>query len=63
MCLHAIGHGARDFEKLADIVGNEVEIIALDWPGQGRSGEDTESASAERYCELLEGFVEGGYRA
>ena len=58
VCLHAIGHGARDFEKLAALVGKETEIIALDWPGQGRSGNDREPASAWRYCDLLEKFVE-----
>jgi len=57
LCLHAIGHGVRDFEKLADLVGDQVEIIALDWPGQGRSGQDAEPASAQRYSALLEGFV------
>lgn len=57
LCLHAIGHGARDFEKLAELVSDQDEIIAIDWPGQGRSGSDTEPASAERYCTLLEGFV------
>ncbi len=58
VCLHAIGHGARDFETLASLVGNRYEIVALDWPGQGRSGDDGEPASAERYCDLLKGFVE-----
>ncbi len=58
ICLHAIGHGARDFENLAELVGKECEIIALDWPGQGRSGPDAEPASAERYAALLEGFVD-----
>ncbi len=56
VCLHAIGHGARDFETLAGLVGDRCEIIALDWPGQGRSGVDRLPASAERYCDLLEGF-------
>ncbi len=58
VCLHAIGHGARDFEKLAALMGKEAEIIALDWPGQGRSGDDCQPASAARYCDLLETFVE-----
>jgi pimeloyl-ACP methyl ester carboxylesterase len=57
LCLHAIGHGARDFEKMADLLGSQFEIVALDWPGQGRSGQDAEPASAERYAVLLEGFV------
>lgn len=58
LCLHAIGHGARDFETLAALLGDECEIIALDWPGQGRSGRDADPASAERYAVLLEGFVD-----
>lgn len=58
VCLHAIGHGSRDFEKLAGLMGKEIEIIALDWPGQGRSGDDSKPACGARYCTLLEGFVE-----
>jgi 4,5:9,10-diseco-3-hydroxy-5,9,17-trioxoandrosta-1(10),2-diene-4-oate hydrolase len=58
LCLHAIGHGARDFETLAALLGDECEIIALDWPGQGRSGRDADPASAERYAVLLKGFVD-----
>lgn len=49
LCLHAIGHGARDFEALANLVGNECEIIALDWPGQGLSPPDGRAPSAEHY--------------
>lgn len=37
LCLHAIGHGARDFEQFAKLVGDAFEVIALDWPGQGSS--------------------------
>ncbi len=58
ICLHAIGHGAQDFSPLAKLAGGEAALIALDWPGQGRSGDDQVPASAERYCALLEGFVE-----
>ncbi|MBL4863827.1 MAG: alpha/beta hydrolase [Rhodobiaceae bacterium] len=58
ICLHAIGHGAQDFRPLADRVGDEVEIIAVDWPRQGRSGDDEAPASATHYCDLLEGFAE-----
>ncbi|MEQ9588454.1 MAG: alpha/beta hydrolase [Parvibaculaceae bacterium] len=58
LCLHAIGHGARDFENMADLMGGQFETIALDWPGQGRSASDTEPASAERYAALLDGFVD-----
>jgi len=52
--LHAIGHGARDFEALAARIGDRFEVIALDWPGHGRSDEDRrEPASATRYADLL----------
>ncbi len=54
VCLHAIAHGARDFEDLATRLGDEFEIIAIDWPGQGRSPSDGEPASAARYAKILE---------
>lgn len=53
VCLHAIGHGGRDFEFLAARIQNRFEVICIDWPGQGRSGVDTHRPSAERYAELL----------
>jgi len=53
VCLHAIGHGARDFEPLANLIGNDYEIIALDWPGQGLSPADGHPPSAARYSEIL----------
>lgn len=51
LCLHAIGHGARDFEAFAERVGDGFEVIALDWPGQGRSPGGT-PPSAENYARL-----------
>jgi 4,5:9,10-diseco-3-hydroxy-5,9,17-trioxoandrosta-1(10),2-diene-4-oate hydrolase len=48
VCLHAIGHGARDFEALADRIGEDFEIVAIDWPGQGRSPSSV-PPSAENY--------------
>lgn len=53
VCTHAIGHGARDFEPLANLIGNDFEVIALDWPGQGLSPGDGHSPSAARYSEIL----------
>jgi 4,5:9,10-diseco-3-hydroxy-5,9,17-trioxoandrosta-1(10),2-diene-4-oate hydrolase len=54
VCLHATGHGARDFEALAQRIGDRFVVFALDWPGQGRSGDDLRApASARRYAELL----------
>ena len=53
LCLHAIGHGARDFEDLAGLVGDTFEIIALDWPGQGLSPPDGTAPTAEHYEHVL----------
>lgn len=53
VCLHAIAHGARDFELLADKVGDGFEVIAVDWPGHGHSPHDGKPPSAEHYGEVL----------
>lgn len=53
VCLHAIGHDGRDFETFAEAIKDRFEIIRIDWPGQGRSGPDTQPASAARYAALL----------
>lgn len=54
VCLHATGHGARDYEPLAARIGGSFEVIAVDWPGQGRSAPDAAPASASRYARVLE---------
>ena len=53
VCLHAIAHGARDFETLADKVGDVFEVIAVDWPGHGHSPHDGKAPSAEHYAGVL----------
>jgi 4,5:9,10-diseco-3-hydroxy-5,9,17-trioxoandrosta-1(10),2-diene-4-oate hydrolase len=58
VCLSAIQHGARDFDALAAKIGQRFEVIRLDWPGHGRSGDDTQPASAARYGQLLAGALE-----
>lgn len=58
VCLHAIGHGARDFEDLTHRLSPQYRVIALDFPGQGNSGTDREPASATRYSKLLSEFVD-----
>jgi 4,5:9,10-diseco-3-hydroxy-5,9,17-trioxoandrosta-1(10),2-diene-4-oate hydrolase len=36
LCLHATGHCARAYEPLAERVSDlPLEMVALDWPGQG----------------------------
>ena len=53
VCLHATGHGARDFAELARRLGSRFEFIAIDWPGQGDSPREEIPASAARYAHLL----------
>lgn len=53
VCLHAIAHGARDFETLAEKVGDAFEVIAVDWPGHGLSPDDGQAPNAAHYAELL----------
>jgi len=58
VCLHAIGHGARDFEPLAQRIGDTFEIVALDWPGQGLSPSDGQVPTAAHYEELLKAAMD-----
>jgi pimeloyl-ACP methyl ester carboxylesterase len=53
VCLHAVAHGARDYEPFKQAVGDRFEIVRVDWPNHGRSGADREPASAARYAKLL----------
>ncbi len=58
VCLHATGHGARDFEGLPSLLTRAVRIIAVDWPGHGRSSDDTVPASASHYSKLIGGILD-----
>ena len=58
LCMHAIGHGARDFEDLAHRMNDRYRVIAFDFPGQGNSGPDPHPASATRYAVLLTMLIE-----
>jgi pimeloyl-ACP methyl ester carboxylesterase len=53
ICLHAIGHGGGDFAQFSSMVEDRFEVVRIDWPGQGRSGSDSNPSSARRYAELL----------
>lgn len=58
LCLHATGHGSRDFAPLAERVKDRgIALTLIDWPGQGASGTDAQPASASRYAELLAAAV------
>ena len=52
LALHAAGHGGGDFALLAERIADPFEVIALDWPGQGRSPADDGNARAGRYADL-----------
>ncbi len=58
VCLHSIAHGARDFETLRQRLRGAYRVVALDWPGHGRSAPDRFPADAGRYAELLERFLD-----
>ena len=58
ICLHAIGHGSRDFLAVREALKNSYRVITLDWPGHGLSQDDTEDASATRYAQLLTAFLD-----
>ena len=57
VCLHAIGHGAGDFTRLAARLRDRHRVLALDWPGQGWSDADAQPPTNRRYAELLDGFL------
>jgi len=58
VCLHAIGHGGGDFDRLRARWRARRRVLTLDWPGQGRSGPDHEPSSAARYETLLAAFLD-----
>jgi len=58
LCLHAVGHGARDFAGLAQRLGPAWRVIALDFPGQGNSASDTAPAGAVHYAEIVSQFAD-----
>ncbi len=58
VCLHAIGHGARDFDRLAERLGGRFTVIALDFPGHGASPAEAPAPTPRRYAALLAGAVD-----
>ncbi|MEO7734315.1 MAG: alpha/beta hydrolase [Kofleriaceae bacterium] len=59
VCLHAVGHGERDFVRLAERLGDRFEIIAFDWPGHGASPPDHVPVTAAHYADVLASVVDG----
>jgi len=53
VCLHAVGHDARDFDDLARRLGHAFEFISVDWPGHGESPADGQTPGSRHYGALL----------
>jgi pimeloyl-ACP methyl ester carboxylesterase len=54
VCLHATGHGAGDFARLADKLQSDFEFVMIDWPGHAESPAGSQPASALRYSQIVE---------
>lgn len=58
VCLHAIGHDGSEFGRLRARLRDRWRVIALDWPGQGRSPRDAGPVTAARYATLVGGVLD-----
>lgn len=58
VCLHAIGHGSGDYAALVAALRDRYRIIALDWPGHGRSEQSDLAPGTASYAALLARFTE-----
>lgn len=57
ICLHAIGHASGDYAAVVASLRDKYRVIALDWPGQGRSDAMAVAPEVSQYAELLHRFV------
>jgi pimeloyl-ACP methyl ester carboxylesterase len=58
VCLHAIAHDAGDFAGVRARFADRHRVLAIDWPGHGRSPRDVVPTSAARYAVLLAGALD-----
>jgi pimeloyl-ACP methyl ester carboxylesterase len=57
VCLHAAGHGSRDFRLLQRESPAGCRLILFDWPGHGRSSAELRSFTVEHCVAVLAGFL------
>jgi 4,5:9,10-diseco-3-hydroxy-5,9,17-trioxoandrosta-1(10),2-diene-4-oate hydrolase len=60
ICLHATGHGGRDYADFAKRVAPQgFQLFTIDWPGHGKSPDEAtaQPAGAERYARLLADLI------
>lgn len=55
--VHGIGMGRSVFGDLADILGREAEVIAIDLPGYGEAPEPPRVLTMERTADLLAAYL------
>jgi pimeloyl-ACP methyl ester carboxylesterase len=54
VCLHRLGSGSREFRPLIDRIPFGTRLILLDWPGHGRSSNQSVSQSAPGFTFSIE---------
>lgn len=57
LCLHAVGHSSADFESLYELPLDKYRVIAIDFPGHGKSGKPMQAISASYFKKVVDSFV------
>jgi pimeloyl-ACP methyl ester carboxylesterase len=58
LCLHAVGHSSSDFQSLFDSLSGNYRVIAIDFPGHGRSDSPTAPVSASYFAMVVDSFIQ-----
>ena len=57
ICLHAVGHSSSDFKSLYSLPLDRYRVIAIDFPGHGRSGKPLQAISATYFKTIIDSFI------